>query len=96
MKRKSTLLFTIGMFGAMSAMAASRWQGPGWYQLVEKSQPGHDSESVIYKPTPFASQAECRATLPVDRLASGHEERRLDTFYDFSCVELQDRPDWDR
>jgi hypothetical protein len=96
MKLNSTLLFTMGMLGAMTAMAGSRWQGPGWYQVVEKSQPGFDSESVIYKPTPFSSQTECRATLPVDRLASGHEERRLDTFYDFSCVELESRPDWDR
>ncbi len=99
MKLKPTLLFTMGMLGAMTAMTAmagSRWQGPGWYQVVEKAQPGHDSQSVIYKPTPFASQAECRATLPVDRLASGHDEHRLDTFYDFSCVELQSRPDWDR
>jgi hypothetical protein len=74
----------------------SRWQGPGWYQVVEKAQPGHDSQSVIYRPTAFASREECQATLPVDRLASGHDEHRLDTYYDFSCVELQGRPDWDR
>ena len=96
MKLKSTLLFATGMLVVATAMAGSRWQGPGWYQVVEKSQPGHDSERVIYKPTPFATQAECRATLPPERLASGHDERRLDTFYDFSCVELENRPDGDR
>ena len=96
MKLKSTLLFTMAMRGAMTAMAGSRWQGPGWYQVVEKAQPGHDSESVIYRPTVFASREECLATLPVDRLASGHDQHRLDTFYDFSCVELQGRPDWNR
>jgi hypothetical protein len=96
MKLKSTLFSTIGMLCAMTAMAGSRWQGPGWYQVVEKAQPGHGSESVIYQPTAFASREECQATLPRDRLASGHDEHRLDTFYDFSCVELQGRPDWDR
>lgn len=52
--------------------------------------------SAIYRPTPFASQPECQATLTPDRLASVHDEHRLDTYYDFSCVELLGKPDGDR
>lgn len=96
MTLRITLLAAVAMTVSLTAMAAGRWQGPGWYQVVEKAQPGHDADRAIFRPVPFQSRAECLATLPPDRLASGHDEHRLDTFYDFSCVELNADPDWSR
>ena len=92
-----TLILTIATILTLTgvAFAGSRWQGPGWYQIVEKLTPGIDSIRVIYIPQAFPSRDECLKTLLPDRHRSGLDEHSMDTYYDFSCVELPARPMWD-
>jgi len=63
---------------AAAAFAAPVWTAPGWYQIAD----------TIVGPFvwrgPFASENDCRATLPPN------EEDA-----DFTCEYLSERPDWD-
>ena len=94
--KKSLVLFAACLTLTTTAFAATRWQGPGWYQVVEKMSPGRDSVRIIYLPRPFGSRDECQRSLLPDRNRSGLDEHGFDTYYDFSCQELPARPQWDR
>ena len=95
MKRTLALLCAFSAF-AVTAEAASRWQGPGWYQVVEKIQPGREARKVILAPKTFTSRQDCQNTLQRDRVDSADDDHGLDVIYDFSCEELPSRPTWDR
>lgn len=95
MKRTLALLCAVSAL-AVTAEAASRWQGPGWYQVVEKLQPGREARKVILVPKTFSNKAECQQTLQRDRVDGADDARDFDVVYDFSCEELPARPVWDR
>jgi hypothetical protein len=95
MKRTLALVCAFSCF-VLTAQAAPRWQGPGWYQVVEKLQPGREGRKIILAPQTFANKAECQRTLQRDRVDGADDDHGFDVIFDFSCEELPVRPVWDR
>lgn len=93
---KNALFAATCLLLVTTADAGSRWQGPGWYQVVEKLIPGMESRKIILTPKAFATLADCRQSLQMDRIDSSRDEHQLETVYDFSCEQLTVRPAWDR
>ncbi|MBP6013758.1 MAG: hypothetical protein KBA31_16140 [Alphaproteobacteria bacterium] len=89
-------ILAIAILAAAVAHAAGRWQGPGWYQVVEFRRTDMAAWKLIVKDTPFANEAECLKTLHPDYTDPGIDEEDSDTFKDYSCERLDARPTWDR
>lgn len=70
--------FAAALLFAAAAQAAPVWTAPGWYQVAD----------TIVGPFvwrgPYASEPDCRATLPPN------EEDA-----DYTCEYLNERPSWD-
>ncbi len=96
MKVATLLLLTGALCLTTLAQARERWQGAGWYQVLEKTAPGRDSAKAIYSERPFATREACLRTLPFDFSEAGPDEHALESVFDFSCFELVAKPHWDR
>lgn len=66
------------LLGATAAFAKPAWNGPGWYQVAGTI------DGLFLRAGPFASKADCRASLP-----SNDEE----AFY--LCEYHTTQPDWE-
>jgi hypothetical protein len=72
----ASLAATLALSSA--AVAAPVWTAPGWYQVADTIV-----GPFVWK-GPFATEDDCRATLP---------ENEEDA--DYSCEYLSERPSWD-
>lgn len=68
----------LAMTLATAAQTAPVWTAPGWYQVADTIV-----GPFVWK-GPFATEPDCRATLPPN------EEDA-----DYTCAYLSERPDWD-
>jgi len=66
---------------AAAALAAPVWTAPGWYQIAFTVL----VENPILIKGPFASESECRETLPPN-----------DEDVAYNCRYLNERPTWDK
>ena len=96
MKFATLILVTGALCLTTLAQARERWQGAGWYLVLEKTAPGRDSAIAIYSQQPFVTREACLRTLPFDFSHSGPDEHALESVFDFSCFELAAKPHWDR
>lgn len=76
--RLCTALVAASFMFATAAFAAPVWTAPGWYQIADTIV-----GPFVWK-GPFASEGECRQTLPPN-----------DEDADFTCEYLNERPVWD-
>jgi hypothetical protein len=68
----------LSMLIVSSAAAAPGWTAPGWYQVAD------DIAGPFVWKGPFASESECKASLPPN-----------DDDADYGCEYLATRPSWD-
>lgn len=73
-----TALAAVSFAFATAAVAEPVWTAPGWYQTADTIV-----GPFVWK-GPFASESECRETLPPD------EEDAV-----YTCEYLNERPSWD-
>lgn len=88
------LILSAALLIATAAHATPKWNGDGWYQVVDYVSEGRIKYRLIYA-GPYADEAACLRELHPDYTDPGVDDEDPDTLKDFSCVQLSTRPDWD-